>query len=76
MRKARNTAGLAKAAFAEMAGMARLYLGRIELGKQNPTVNALFRIALQASIDATDLLTGIDVDPESCGHCHARRGIR
>lgn len=44
--------------------MNRLYLGRIELGKQNPTIAILMRIALEAGIDAAALLDGIVVDPE------------
>lgn len=64
VREAREATGLSQAAFAEKAGMDRLYYGRIELGKQNPTVNVLFRIALEAGVNAADLLTGIDVDPE------------
>lgn len=64
MREAREATGLSQAAFAEKAGMDRLYLGRIELGKQNPTVNVLFRIALEADVDASDLLDGIIVDAD------------
>lgn len=64
IREARETTGMSQAAFAEKAGMDRLYFGRIELGKQNPTVNVLLRIALEVGVEAADLLAGIVVDPE------------
>jgi len=63
VRAARKKVGLSQAAFAEKCGMDRLYLGRIELGKQNPTVGILMRIALEADTDAATLLAGIVVDP-------------
>jgi transcriptional regulator with XRE-family HTH domain len=64
VRAAREATGLSQAAFAEKAGMDRLYFGRIELGKQNPTVAVLLRIALEAGVDAASLLAGIVVDPD------------
>lgn len=64
VRSARKRAGLSQSAFAEKCGMDRLYLGRIELGKQNPTVAILMRIALEAGTDAATMLTGIVVDSE------------
>lgn len=63
VRRARKATGLSQDAFAEKAGMDRLYYGRIELGKQNPTVNVLLRIALEAGVEAASLLAGIVVDP-------------
>lgn len=62
VRAARKKAGLSQAAFAEKCGIDRLYLGRIELGKQNPTVSMLMRIASEASTDAATLLSGIVID--------------
>lgn len=62
VRAARKKAGLSQAAFAEKCGIDRLYLGRIELGKQNPTVLMLMRIASEASTDAATLLSGIVID--------------
>lgn len=64
VRSARKRAGLTQSAFAEKCGMDRLYLGRIELGKQNPTVAILMRIALEAGTDAATILAGIVVDAE------------
>ncbi|WP_231420628.1 helix-turn-helix domain-containing protein [Sphingomonas sp. Leaf205] len=64
VRAARKRTTLSQAAFAEKCGIDRLYLGRIELGKQNPTVAILMRIALEADTDAATLLAGIVVDPE------------
>ena len=64
VRSARKRAGLSQSAFAEKCGMDRLYLGRIELGKQNPTVAILMRIAFEAGTDAATMLAGIVVDPE------------
>ena len=64
VRAARKKAGLSQAAFAGMCDIDRLYLGRIELGKQNPSVAILMRIALEAGTDAATLLAGIVVDPE------------
>lgn len=64
VRSARKEVGLSQSAFADKCGMDRIYLGRIELGKQNPTVAILMRIALEAGTDAATLLAGIVVDPE------------
>lgn len=64
VRSARKRAGLSQSAFAEKCGMDRLYLGRIELGRQNPTVAILMRIALEAGTDAATLLAGIALDPQ------------
>lgn len=64
IRAAREALGLSQAAFAEKCGMDRIYFGRIELGKQNPTVAILMRIALEAGTDAATLLAGIEVDPD------------
>lgn len=64
VRVARDATGMSQAAFAERCGMDRLYYGRIELGKQNPTVAILMRIALEAGTDASVLLAGIEVDPD------------
>lgn len=62
VRAARKKAGLSQAALAEKCGIDRLYLGRIELGKQNPTVAVLMRIASEAGTDAATLLVGIVMD--------------
>jgi transcriptional regulator with XRE-family HTH domain len=64
VRAARKKMKLSQAAFADKCAMDRLYLGRIELGKQNPTVAILMRIALEAGTDVATLLAGIIVDPE------------
>jgi transcriptional regulator with XRE-family HTH domain len=57
--------------------MDRLYLGRIELGKQNPTVTILMRIALEAGTDAATMLAGIVVDPEEVrASPRSNRGVR
>jgi DNA-binding XRE family transcriptional regulator len=64
VRAARKRTSLSQAAFADKCGIDRLYLGRIELGKQNPTVAILLRIALEADTDAASLLSGIVVDPD------------
>lgn len=63
VRSARKRAGLSQSALAAKCGMDRLYLGRIELGKQNPTVAILMRIALEAGTDASTLLAGVVLDP-------------
>lgn len=62
VRAARKKGGLSQAAFAKKCGIDRLYLGRIELGKQNPTVAMLMRIASEAGTDAATLLVGIVLD--------------
>jgi transcriptional regulator with XRE-family HTH domain len=62
VRSARQKTGLSQEAFAEKCGMDRIYLGRIELGKQNPTITILMRIALEAGTDTATLLAGIVID--------------
>ena len=62
VRAARKRAGFSQAALAAKCGMDRLYLGRIELGKQNPSIEILMRIASEVGTDASTLLAGIAVD--------------
>lgn len=73
VRAARKKAGLSQAAFAGKCGIDRLYLGRIELGKQNPTVAILMRIASEAGTDAATLLMGIVIDREEALPSSKRR---
>lgn len=45
IKTARKEAGLTQAQLAEKAGISRSYIGGIELGSYNPSVNTLIRIS-------------------------------
>ncbi len=62
VRERREAAGLTQAAFAEKAGMDRLYLGRLERGAQNPTLLLVARIAVELEVSMAALMDGIAVD--------------
>ena len=62
IRDAREARGVSQTAFAESCDLDRLYFGRLERGRQNPTFMVLLRIALELGVDAVDLICGIDVD--------------
>ena len=63
VRQRRVQAGLSQAAFAESAGLDRLYFGRLERGAQNPTLLVVARIATEFGVTMAELLAGIEVDP-------------
>jgi methanogenic corrinoid protein MtbC1/DNA-binding XRE family transcriptional regulator len=53
---ARRAAGISQSALAERAGLARPYLGAIERGRQNITLDSALRIAAALGLSTTELL--------------------
>lgn len=63
VRELREAAGHTQVGFARMADLDRLYLGRLERGRQNPTLLVVVRIAVELDVGLDDLLGGIPLDP-------------
>jgi len=57
VRAVRTAAGIAQEQLAHAANMERSYLGRIERGQSQPTLNAILKIALALGCDAADLVS-------------------
>lgn len=57
VRKLRVKRGLSQEALAVDAGVDRSYVGRIERGVENPTVETLERLAAVVDVPVADLLT-------------------
>jgi transcriptional regulator with XRE-family HTH domain len=59
VRKARMAANLSQEELADRAGLDRSYLGGIERGERNPTLNVIGTVALGLGIDLGELFTGL-----------------
>lgn len=62
VRRARQARGLTLEALAHEVGLAYTYLGQIERGRRNPTLDVVERIAAALGVDALALL---ETDPET-----------
>jgi transcriptional regulator with XRE-family HTH domain len=62
VRAAREAAGLSQEAFAERARMHRTFVGHVERGETNPTLETIVLLAGAVGIDPGELLYNID-DP-------------
>jgi transcriptional regulator with XRE-family HTH domain len=56
LRAHREQLGLSQEAFAEVLGVLRTYMGGVERGERNLTLQSVERIAARLDIDAADLL--------------------
>jgi transcriptional regulator with XRE-family HTH domain len=56
LRAHREALGLSQEAFAEVLGVHRTYMGAVERGQRNLTLQSLERIAGKIGVEATDLL--------------------
>jgi transcriptional regulator with XRE-family HTH domain len=56
LRAHRESEGLSQEAFAEVLGVHRTYMGAVERGQRNLTLQSLERIAEKIGIDPVDLL--------------------
>jgi transcriptional regulator with XRE-family HTH domain len=56
LRAHREAEGLSQEAFAEMLDVHRTYMGSIERGERNLTLQTLERLAIKIGVDPTDLL--------------------
>jgi transcriptional regulator with XRE-family HTH domain len=59
MRAARNRLGISQEALAEIAGLHRTYVGGIERGERNVSIDNIERLATALRIDVVDLLASI-----------------
>jgi transcriptional regulator with XRE-family HTH domain len=58
--KARRTAlGLSQEAFAEKSGIARAYVGQVETGMRNVSLNNIARLAVALETDLAKLMKGL-----------------
>jgi DNA-binding XRE family transcriptional regulator len=56
LRRLRNELGVSQDEFADLAGLHRTYIGAVERGERNITLQTLQRIAAALKVDPTDLL--------------------
>lgn len=56
LRAHREAEGLSQEAFAEVLGVHRTYMGAVERGQRNLTLQSLERIASKIGVDPVDLL--------------------
>lgn len=60
LRRLRNKLGVSQDEFADLAGLHRTYIGAIERGERNITLDTLQRIAAALKVDPTELLGEAD----------------
>lgn len=58
LRTFRQAKGLSQEAFADQLGVHRTYMGGLERGERNLTLQSLERLAEQMGVDARELLEG------------------
>ena len=56
LRRLRNRLGVSQDEFADLAGLHRAYIGAVERGERNITLDTLQRIAAALKVDPTELL--------------------
>jgi transcriptional regulator with XRE-family HTH domain len=59
IREARKKAGYSQEDFAGAAQMGRTYMGRVERGEQNISIQSLIKIALTLKVELIKLLPGL-----------------
>jgi transcriptional regulator with XRE-family HTH domain len=59
IREARKAKGYSQEAFAADAGLGRTYMGRVERGEQNISIQNLILVALTLKIEVGDLIPSI-----------------
>lgn len=60
LRRLRNELGMSQDEFADLAGLHRTYIGAVERGERNITLDTLQRIAAALKVDAVALLKEAD----------------
>lgn len=59
VRAHRHAAGLSQEALAQRARIARAYIGSLESGERNPSLDMIGRLAKALGVDAADLVRGV-----------------
>ncbi len=63
VRAQRQALGLSQEALAQKASIARAYIGSLEAGERNPSLDTVARLAKALAVDAADLVRGVqDLD--------------
>lgn len=63
LRKARRAADMTQETLADVCGLERAYVSRLERGKAEPRIGTVVRLAQGLGVTASDLLAGIDRHP-------------
>lgn len=58
MRRERESRGLSQEQLADMAGLHRTYIGSVERGERNISIDNIERLAVALGLDPADLLRG------------------
>lgn len=59
VRKLRDEAGYSQESFADVVGFDRSYMGKVERGESNLTINNVARIAKALKLTLSELLDGV-----------------
>lgn len=63
LRALRQARGLSQEAFADLAGVHRTFVGHLERGQNQPTLDTIVRFATALEVPLMDLLDGIGPQP-------------
>ena len=63
MRVLRRDRGLSQEQLAAKAGLHRAYVGRVERGEQNISLDNILRLAAALEVDPSELVRGLEVQP-------------
>ena len=61
VRALRQAAGLSQEALADACGLDRTYVGGIERGERNPSLQNISRIAIALNLSLSDLMAGVQL---------------
>ena len=59
----RRDRGLSQEKLAAKAGLHRAYVGRVERGEQNISLDNILRLAVALDVDPSELVRGLEVQP-------------
>ena len=63
MRVLRRDRGLSQEQLAAKAGLHRAYVGRVERGEQNISLDNILRLAAALEVDPSELVRGLEAQP-------------
>ncbi len=63
----RRARGLSQEELAEISGLSNRYIGKIERGDANPTLDILMRLATSVNVGLSEILSPIIATPERAG---------
>ena len=74
VRRVRESAGVAQEALALIPEMDRSYLGRLERGEKQPSLDVVFRLAVALGVVPGDLVAKIEVQARKAKKVKRARG--